>query len=45
MIVVDGSGGRRQVYIEDCEVCCRPNRLVISIAENLRSAEIQAEMS
>ncbi|MGA8619865.1 MAG: CPXCG motif-containing cysteine-rich protein [Candidatus Sulfotelmatobacter sp.] len=26
---VDASAGRRQSYIEDCQVCCRPNVLRI----------------
>jgi hypothetical protein len=26
---VDESAGRRQQYVEDCQVCCRPNRLDI----------------
>jgi hypothetical protein len=24
---VDPSGGRRQEYVEDCQVCCKPNLL------------------
>jgi Cysteine-rich CPXCG len=24
---VDESAGRRQSYVEDCQVCCRPNML------------------
>ena len=28
-IKVDESAGRRQSYIEDCQVCCRPNVLHI----------------
>ena len=24
---VDISGGSRQTYVEDCQVCCRPNLL------------------
>jgi hypothetical protein len=27
--VVDESGGKRQSYVEDCRVCCRPNVLAI----------------
>jgi len=27
--VVDESGGNRQFYVEDCQVCCRPNVLTI----------------
>lgn len=26
---VDVSGGSRQIYVEDCQVCCRPNLLSI----------------
>jgi hypothetical protein len=24
---VDASAGRRQTYVEDCQVCCKPNVL------------------
>ena len=27
--VVDESAGRRQRYVEDCQVCCKPNVLRI----------------
>jgi hypothetical protein len=27
--VVDESGGSRQFYVEDCQVCCKPNALSI----------------
>jgi hypothetical protein len=27
--VVDESGGGRQCYVEDCQVCCKPNVLEI----------------
>jgi Cysteine-rich CPXCG len=27
--VVDESGGARQCYVEDCQVCCKPNILDI----------------
>ena len=42
---VDISGGMHQAYIEDCEVCCRPNSLTITIAEDLQGAEITADVS
>lgn len=29
VIPVDLSGGLRQQYVEDCPVCCRPNRLTV----------------
>jgi hypothetical protein len=28
-VEIDESAGRRQSYIEDCRVCCRPNLLHI----------------
>ena len=28
-IFVDPDGGETQRYVEDCQVCCRPNRLSI----------------
>lgn len=30
-VFVDPGGGSHQSYIEDCQVCCRPNRLDITI--------------
>ncbi len=41
---VDESGGMRQQYVEDCQVCCRPN--VLSIAWDVSSEEysVQAEL-
>lgn len=41
-IVVDASGGLEQEYTEDCQVCCRPNRLTIVIDRDLGSAEVVA---
>ena len=31
--LIDPSQGTTQKYIEDCQVCCRPNRLSISYDE------------
>jgi Cysteine-rich CPXCG len=28
-VIVDESAGRRQSYVEDCHVCCKPNVLHI----------------
>ncbi len=28
--VVDESAGKRQEYVEDCQVCCKPNVLAIA---------------
>ena len=30
-VFVDGSGARTQRFTEDCQVCCRPNLLSITI--------------
>jgi hypothetical protein len=43
-IVLDASGGEEQEYIEDCEVCCRPNSLSITIDVISRTAEIRADV-
>ena len=43
---VDESGGSRQQYVEDCQVCCQPNVLTIvwdrSAAEYSVSAELES---
>jgi len=40
---VDASGGDHQEYIEDCQICCRPNSLQIDIDVEGRTAGILAE--
>jgi len=30
-VTVDPSGGARQEYVEDCEVCCRPWRVHVTV--------------
>lgn len=44
-IMVDSTAGLEQEYVEDCQVCCKPNKLVIVIDEELQSAEVYTEMS
>ncbi len=44
-IVVDSTAGLEQEYVEDCQVCCKPNKLVIVIDEELQSAEVYTEMA
>lgn len=34
-IDVDPFAARRQTYVEDCQVCCRPNLLHIQVDEDL----------
>ena len=41
-IDVDLSAGRQQVYVEDCQVCCRPNLLRMSFDGDHR-ARVDAE--
>ena len=34
---VDHSAGRHQSYIEDCQVCCRPNVLALTFDDENRA--------
>ena len=40
-IIVDASGGLNQEYVEDCQVCCRPNKLNIRVDEDMRNAWVE----
>ena len=40
--LVDASWGPDQEYTEDCQVCCRPNFLRVSVHPSLREAHIEA---
>ncbi len=42
-VLVDATAGRHQDYVEDCEVCCRPNRLHIDVDEEMEEASVSAE--
>ena len=41
---VDESAGRRQSYIEDCQVCCKPNLLRIEYDPSAQEFVIAAEL-
>jgi len=41
---VDESAGRRQSYVEDCQVCCKPNVLRVSWDEGAEEFAIDAEL-
>ncbi len=41
---VDESAGRRQSYIEDCQVCCKPNVLHIEYDPGEQKFVILAEL-
>jgi len=42
--VVDASGGSRQHYVEDCQVCCKPNELEICWDAAAEEFVIEAEL-
>jgi len=41
---VDPSAGRRQEYVEDCQVCCKPNVLRIFYDEDEHEFVVTAEL-
>jgi hypothetical protein len=41
---VDESAGSRQHYVEDCQVCCKPNLLSIEIEDESGEPRITAEL-
>lgn len=41
---VDESGGSRQQYVEDCQVCCQPNVLNIHWDISAQAYTISAEL-
>jgi hypothetical protein len=41
---VDESAGSRQTYIEDCQVCCKPNVLRVEYDRSSQEFTISAEL-
>jgi hypothetical protein len=41
---IDGSAGRIQRYVEDCQVCCKPNVLHVSYDVEEQAFMIAAEL-
>lgn len=41
---VDETAGSRQSYVEDCQVCCKPNLLRVEYDTALREFFIAAEL-
>jgi hypothetical protein len=41
---VDESAGRRQSYVEDCQVCCKPNLLRVTYDKSAQEFVITAEL-
>lgn len=42
--LVDPSAGLEQEYVEDCEVCCRPNVIFINIDEESLRLTLRNEL-
>lgn len=40
---IDLSAGMGQSYVEDCQVCCRPNILYITVDPDSLDVEIQTD--
>ena len=40
---VDPSAGARQTYVEDCQVCCRPMVLRVTVSDDEAVIEAEAE--
>jgi hypothetical protein len=40
----DVSQGSDQQYVEDCQICCRPNVLNVRFSEDLETVMIDTEM-
>ncbi|NCJ07768.1 CPXCG motif-containing cysteine-rich protein [Synechococcales cyanobacterium C] len=40
---VDVSGGTNQSYVEDCQVCCRPNLLFVAMDWETESISITTD--
>jgi len=43
-ITVDPSAGYEQDYVEDCQFCCQPNQIHITIDMDSLEPEVWAEM-
>ncbi|MBI5647389.1 MAG: CPXCG motif-containing cysteine-rich protein [Ignavibacteriae bacterium] len=42
-ILVDISEGMDQVFVEDCQVCCRPNTIHVTIDDESLEITVSAE--
>ena len=40
---IDISAGSQQSYIEDCQVCCRPNKLYVVVDEETLEIDIASD--
>jgi hypothetical protein len=44
LTAVDESAGRRQSYVEDCQVCCKPNMLRVEYDASIQQFFITAAL-
>ena len=43
-IALDPGGGRRQEYVEDCQICCQPWRVVVTyLPDGVAEVSIEPE--
>ena len=42
--IVDRSAGKRQSYVEDCQICCKPNILTLIYDQQATGFIIMAEL-
>jgi len=43
-IALDPGGGRHQEYVEDCQICCRPWRVVVAyLPDGTADVSVEAE--
>jgi len=43
-VLVDAAGGRRQTFVQDCEVCCRPLEVSLRIEDGeVTSLDVKPE--
>ena len=43
-IRLDGTGGKRQAFVHDCETCCRPIHITVTLEEG-EVSDFRAEPS
>jgi hypothetical protein len=42
---VDLTVGNKQDFIEECRICCRPNRIIITISSDDESVVVESRIS
>jgi len=42
-LTIDYSGGNKQEFVNDCEICCKPMRINITVEENIVCINVEKE--